>query len=60
MSKRKGSKAHGKKREREISRRERRAGMYMKRGDPDFKGLSAQLQAQGLVLKDVPGDGYWL
>lgn len=60
MSKRKTGRAHGKKREREISRRERRAGIYIKRGDPDFKSLSAQLQVQGLVLKDVPGDGYWL
>lgn len=40
-----------------LARRERKAGLYCKPGDPDFKSLSEQLQAQGLMLKDVLGDG---
>ncbi len=41
-----------------VARRERRAGLYCKPGDPDFKSLSEQLRVQGLALKDVLGDGY--
>ena len=40
-----------------LARRERKTGLYCKPGDPDFKSLSEQLQAQGLALKDVLGDG---
>ena len=42
---------------RAVSRRERKAGLYMKPGDPEFKDLAAQLRVQGLRLRDVPGDG---
>lgn len=49
--------SHGRKQERAVSRRERKAGTYIKAGDPEFKDLSAQLGVQGLILKDVPGDG---
>ena len=40
------------------AKRERKAGQYLGRGDPDYKSLSAQLRVQGLALKDVPGDGW--
>ena len=40
-----------------IAKRERKAGLYSKPGDPDFKSLSDQLVAQGLGLRDVLGDG---
>ena len=40
------------------ARRERKAGLYCKPGDADFKNLSEQLRVQGLALKDVLGDGY--
>ena len=41
-----------------VARRERKAGLYCKPGDPDFKSLSEQLRVQGLALKDVLGDGW--
>ena len=40
-----------------LARRERRAGLYVSPGDPDFKSLSEQLEVHGLALRDVPGDG---
>lgn len=59
MPKKKRSKgdSHARKQERAVSRRERKAGTYIKPGDPEFKDLSTQLGVQGLTLKDVPGDG---
>ena len=58
---RKGREAAGEKgRERAVRqalRRERKAGAYLKSGDPDFRSFSNQLAAQGLRLQDVPGDG---
>ena len=52
--------AAGKKKERAVRqalRRERAGGAYLKPSDPDFRSFSNQLAAQGLRLKDVPGDG---
>ena len=52
--------AEEKKRERSVRqalRRERKAGAYLSPGDPDFRSFSNQLEAQGLRLQDVPGDG---
>ena len=40
------------------AKRERRSGLYLSRGDPDFKALSEQLRVEGLALKDVAGDGW--
>lgn len=57
MPKRKKSGAKARKEERAVSRRERKAGTYIKPGDPEFRDLSTQLRVQGLALKDVPGDG---
>lgn len=42
---------------RAAARRERKAGLYLSPGDPDFKSLSDQLKVQGLTLRDVCGDG---
>ena len=42
---------------RQALRRERAAGAYLKPSDPDFRSFSSQLAAQGLQLRDVPGDG---
>ncbi len=42
---------------RAVSRRERKAGNYIKPGDREFKDLSSQLGDKGLTLKDVLGDG---
>jgi uncharacterized Zn-binding protein involved in type VI secretion len=55
-SRRRGG-SHARKQDRAASRRERKAGAYIKRGDPEFRDLSAQLAVQDLALKDVPGDG---
>lgn len=41
-----------------LARRERKAGLYLSPGDPDFRSLSEQLRVQGLVLRDVLGDGW--
>ena len=52
--------AADKKQERAVRRalrRERAGGAYLKPSDPDFRSFSNQLAAQGLRLKDVPGDG---
>lgn len=42
---------------RQAQRRERAEGAYLRPSDPDFRSFSHQLAAQGLRLRDVPGDG---
>ena len=57
----KGARGRGaageRKKEKAVRRRERAAGAYLQRGDPDFRSFSDQLAMQGLRLVDVPGDG---
>lgn len=57
MPKRSGKGREGRQEARALARRERKAGLYLSPGDPDFKSLTEQLRVQGLALKDVPGDG---
>ncbi len=42
---------------REALRKERKSGAYLDPVDPDFRSFRNQLQAQGLKVHDVPGDG---
>lgn len=59
MPKRKGRRgSEGKREAKALARRERKRGLYLSPGDPDFKSLSEQLREQGLALRDVPGDGW--
>ena len=41
----------------EALRKERKSGACLDPADPDFRSFTNQLQAQGLKLVDVPGDG---